>query len=133
MKSPTKRRITIRLSPEVVKRFRATGDGWQTRVDAALQGWLKSHKPGQSGLGRSKRCDRDVLLLGSRLPESLDPVQLMHRLCGEVRLAAGRTRPKRDVLNDQKIRALAEAAGHNLQLNLATAAVGTRALNRGRW
>lgn len=44
-KSPTKERITIRLSPEVVKRFRATGDGWQTKVDAALQDWLKSHTP----------------------------------------------------------------------------------------
>jgi uncharacterized protein (DUF4415 family) len=44
-KAPTKERITIRLSPEVVRRFRATGDGWQTRVDAALQDWLKSHTP----------------------------------------------------------------------------------------
>ncbi len=44
-KSPTKERVTIRLSPEVVKRFRATGDGWQTKVDAALQDWLKSHTP----------------------------------------------------------------------------------------
>lgn len=43
-KSPTKERITIRLSPEVVQRFRASGDGWQTRVDAALKDWLKSHK-----------------------------------------------------------------------------------------
>lgn len=43
-KTPTKERITIRLSPEVVQRFRATGDGWQTRVDAALKDWLKSHK-----------------------------------------------------------------------------------------
>lgn len=43
-KAPTKERITIRLSPEVVKRFRATGDGWQTKMDAALQDWLKSHK-----------------------------------------------------------------------------------------
>jgi uncharacterized protein (DUF4415 family) len=43
-KSPTKERITIRLSPEVVRRFRATGDGWQTRVDSALKDWLKSHK-----------------------------------------------------------------------------------------
>jgi uncharacterized protein (DUF4415 family) len=33
-------RITIRLSREVVARFRATGDGWQSRVDAALQDWL---------------------------------------------------------------------------------------------
>ncbi|HYN62726.1 MAG TPA: BrnA antitoxin family protein [Rubrivivax sp.] len=29
-KSPTKERITIRLSRDVVERFRATGDGWQT-------------------------------------------------------------------------------------------------------
>jgi len=43
-KSPTKKRITIRLSRDVVERFRATGDGWQTRVDAALQDWLKKHK-----------------------------------------------------------------------------------------
>ena len=43
-KAPTKERITIRLSPEVVRRFRATGIGWQTRVDAALKDWLKSHK-----------------------------------------------------------------------------------------
>ena len=44
-REPTKQRITIRLSPEVVQKFRATGDGWQTRVDAALKQWLKSHKP----------------------------------------------------------------------------------------
>ena len=42
-KSPTKERITIRLSRAVVQRFRATGDGWQTRVVLALQDWLKKH------------------------------------------------------------------------------------------
>ena len=42
-KAPTKERVTIRLSRDVVERFRATGDGWQTRVDAALQDWLKKH------------------------------------------------------------------------------------------
>jgi uncharacterized protein (DUF4415 family) len=40
----TKERITIRLSPEVVQSFRATGEGWQTRMDAALKEWLKTHK-----------------------------------------------------------------------------------------
>lgn len=43
-KSPTKERITIRLSPEVVQAFRDTGAGWQTRIDAALQDWLATHK-----------------------------------------------------------------------------------------
>lgn len=41
----TKQRITIRLSPEVVEQFRASGAGWQTRVDAALKDWLKTHSP----------------------------------------------------------------------------------------
>ena len=45
--TPTKQRITIRLSPDVVTRFRATGQGWQTRVDAALRDWLRSHSPGR--------------------------------------------------------------------------------------
>ena len=43
-KAPTKERITIRLSAEVLQRFRAMGDGWQTKIDAALQDWLESHK-----------------------------------------------------------------------------------------
>lgn len=41
----TKERITIRLSQDVVEQFRASGDGWQTRVDAALKDWLKAHSP----------------------------------------------------------------------------------------
>jgi uncharacterized protein (DUF4415 family) len=40
-KTPTKERITIRLSADVVTAFRATGDGWQTRMDAALKEWLR--------------------------------------------------------------------------------------------
>jgi uncharacterized protein (DUF4415 family) len=41
----TKERITIRLSKEVVESFRASGAGWQTRMDAALKDWLKTHSP----------------------------------------------------------------------------------------
>lgn len=44
-KAPVKERITIRLSPDVVQPFRETGAGWQSRLDAALKDWLKSHKP----------------------------------------------------------------------------------------
>lgn len=43
-KTPTKERVTIRLSRDVVESFRSTGEGWQTRVDSALQDWLKKHK-----------------------------------------------------------------------------------------
>ena len=44
-KAPTKVATTIRLSPEVVQAFRATGEGWQTRIDAALKDWLRTHPP----------------------------------------------------------------------------------------
>lgn len=43
--SSTKTRITIRCSPEVVNAFKATGSGWQTRMDAAMKDWLKNHSP----------------------------------------------------------------------------------------
>jgi uncharacterized protein (DUF4415 family) len=37
--------ISIRLSQDVVERFRATGAGWQTRMDQALKEWLKTNAP----------------------------------------------------------------------------------------
>jgi len=43
--SAAKERITISLTKSVVDRFRASGDGWQLRMDAALQDWLKDHMP----------------------------------------------------------------------------------------
>ena len=39
----TKERITIRLSRDVVSQFRATGSGWQTRMDAALRQFIEEH------------------------------------------------------------------------------------------
>ena len=44
-KAPTKQATTIRLSPDVMAAFKATGAGWQTRVDAALKDWLRTHSP----------------------------------------------------------------------------------------
>lgn len=45
VKAAPKVPTTIRLSPDVSAAFRATGDGWQTRIDAALKDWLKTHSP----------------------------------------------------------------------------------------
>ena len=42
-KSPTKVSTTLRLSPDVMAYFKATGDGWQTRVDAVLREYIQSH------------------------------------------------------------------------------------------
>ncbi|MFG1393707.1 BrnA antitoxin family protein [Xanthobacter agilis] len=36
-KTPTKEKVAIRLSQDVLSHFRATGPGWQTRIDDALR------------------------------------------------------------------------------------------------
>ena len=36
-KAPTKKLVSLRLSPEVLSYFRGTGDGWQSRIDDALR------------------------------------------------------------------------------------------------
>ena len=45
VKSAPKVATTIRLSSDVSAAFRATGAGWQTRIDAALKDWLRTHSP----------------------------------------------------------------------------------------
>jgi uncharacterized protein (DUF4415 family) len=35
-KSPTKKLVSLRLSPEVIDHFKSTGPGWQTRIDSTL-------------------------------------------------------------------------------------------------
>jgi uncharacterized protein (DUF4415 family) len=39
----TKVRVSIRLSPEVIAHFKASGDGWQTRIDAALRQFIEKN------------------------------------------------------------------------------------------
>ena len=41
--SGTKTQVTLRLDVEVVEKFRATGDGWQTRINDVLKSWVKRH------------------------------------------------------------------------------------------
>lgn len=36
---------TIRFDDEVIEAFKSTGKGWQTRMNAALKDWLKTHLP----------------------------------------------------------------------------------------
>jgi uncharacterized protein (DUF4415 family) len=36
-KTPTKKLVSLRLSPDVLDHFRSTGRGWQTRIDSTLR------------------------------------------------------------------------------------------------
>lgn len=40
-----KESTTIRFDRDVLAAFRAAGPGWQTRMNAALRDWLKTHSP----------------------------------------------------------------------------------------
>ena len=42
-RSPTKQAVSIRYSPEVLDYFKATGAGWQTRIDNVLREWVAKH------------------------------------------------------------------------------------------
>jgi uncharacterized protein (DUF4415 family) len=41
--SGSKTQVTLRLDVEVIQKFKASGDGWQTRINDALKSWIRSH------------------------------------------------------------------------------------------
>ncbi|WP_370643192.1 BrnA antitoxin family protein [Bordetella sp. LUAb4] len=36
----------IRFHADVIQAFKATGRGWQTRINDVLKDWLRTHQPG---------------------------------------------------------------------------------------
>ena len=42
--SATKEQVAIRFDHDVLKAFRESGPGWQTRMNDALKDWLRTHK-----------------------------------------------------------------------------------------
>jgi uncharacterized protein (DUF4415 family) len=38
--APTKQLVSVRYSPEVLAFFKASGTGWQTRMDDVLKQWV---------------------------------------------------------------------------------------------
>jgi uncharacterized protein (DUF4415 family) len=45
-KAATKVSTTVRFDTDVLSAFKATGSGWQTRMNDALKEWLKEHAAG---------------------------------------------------------------------------------------
>lgn len=43
-KAPTKTQVSVRLSTEVLDYFKASGSGWQTRMDEALKEYVREHQ-----------------------------------------------------------------------------------------
>lgn len=41
--SGTKVQVTLRIDADVVEKFKASGAGWQTRINDALRSWSKQH------------------------------------------------------------------------------------------
>ena len=41
--SGSKTQVTLRLDVDVVEKFRASGEGWQTRINDALKSWVQTH------------------------------------------------------------------------------------------
>ena len=37
--------LNLRLDAEVVEKFKATGPGWQSRMNQALKEWIQAHPP----------------------------------------------------------------------------------------
>ena len=40
----TKKHTNLRLDEDILQAFKASGKGWQTRINNALAEWLKTHK-----------------------------------------------------------------------------------------
>lgn len=43
-----KKLVSIRYSPEVIDYFRASGAGWQARMDAVLKQYVEAHSTGDA-------------------------------------------------------------------------------------
>ena len=41
--SGKKEQVTLRLDAQILEQFKATGSGWQTRINDALLDWTKHH------------------------------------------------------------------------------------------
>jgi uncharacterized protein (DUF4415 family) len=40
--SGSKTQVTLRLDVEVIQKFKASGDGWQTRINDVLKSWVRA-------------------------------------------------------------------------------------------
>ena len=49
--TPTKQLVSVRFSPEVLEYFKASGAGWQRRMDDVLKQWVAAQAPAKRRTG----------------------------------------------------------------------------------
>lgn len=54
--SGKKEQVTLRQDAEILEQFRATGNGWQTRINDALRDWTKHHWQGANREPNVQSC-----------------------------------------------------------------------------
>ncbi len=64
-KAPTKRLVSLRLDLDVIEHFKATGEGWQSKINATLRGAMAGASKSPSAQAGSSR-----VVSGSRLKKS---------------------------------------------------------------
>jgi len=62
--APTKQLVSVHYSPEVLQYFKATGSGWQTRMNEALLEWVNK-RSARSRSGAQPLVGRDTHLVRS--------------------------------------------------------------------
>jgi len=53
--APTKQLVSLRLSADVLEHFRATGPGWQTRIDEHLKKLIKAKRVARPAVASRKK------------------------------------------------------------------------------
>ena len=66
--SGTKTQVTLRLDVDVLEKFKASGDGWQTRINDALKSWVHTFARllGHLLKGAGKGCCRESRFFNKR-------------------------------------------------------------------
>ena len=111
-----------------------------TKLSRVLDGLISSSRSMMARpLAPKCLCTRSVKLSnryrlphGYRFSESFDAFELMHRLCGEIRLSAVRTRPHRYSFNHKKVSPTTKGPDDPPKLYARTTARGTEMPRRGR-
>ena len=85
----TKQQVTLRLAPKVIRYFKRSGSGWQTRVNEALESYVASkpatrsvHAMGVSAMAKNEKTSRKAGTAASKVLRSKSTGKLSKTAAG---------------------------------------------------